>query len=136
MGGYPDLHNYLLAHMDRPVRPDLAELPGIKRAVRAARFMKWGASPIAAVAMIGSIIVGVSIAPYLGVLIFLISCGTLGFLCYKLARCPRCGQLWWPSPFVNATWSPANKEFLPQEDETQSFVCRRCRIDIGLALRE
>ena len=86
--------------------------------------------------MIVSIMVGATIAPYVGILVFLIACGALGLFGLSLARCPHCGQLWWPSPFVNAPWRPADKEFLPQEDETQSFVCRRCRIDIGLALRD
>ncbi len=122
--------------MDRPVRPDPTEFPRIRRAMRAARFMKYGAIPIAGVAMIASIMVGASIAPYVGVLTFLISCGALGLFGYSLARCPHCGQVWWAGPFVIAPWWSAAKEFLPQEDETQSFVCRRCRIDIGLALRD
>ena len=27
-------------------------------------------------------------------------------------------------------------EYPPSEDETESMVCRRCRLDIGLGLRE
>jgi hypothetical protein len=122
--------------MDRPVRPDPSELPRIKKAMRAARFMKWGAAPIMGVALIVSFMLGVSIASYVGVLAFLVSCGALYLIGYSLARCPRCGQVWWPSPFVNAPWQPGSTEFLPQADETQSFVCRRCRIDVGLALRD
>jgi len=122
--------------MDRPVRPDPTEFKRIRRAMRAARFMKWGATPIAGVATVISITVGASIAPYVGILTFLISCGVLYLLGYSLARCPHCGQVWWPSLFVNAPWRPASTEFLPQEDETESFACRRCRIGIGLALRD
>jgi hypothetical protein len=104
--------------------------------MRAARFMKWWAAPITGVAVIVSVIVGASIAPYVGVLTFLISVGALGLLGYNLARCPRCGQIWWPSAMLNAPWGSADIEFMPPEDETESFVCRRCRIDIGLALRD
>ena len=122
--------------MDRPVRPDPSEFPRIKRAMRAARFMKWGGGPLSIVAMLVSIIVGVSTAPYAGVLTFFICLGALGLLAYSLARCPHCGQVWWPIPFFNAPWLAADKESFTQEDETESLVCRRCRIDIGLALRD
>ena len=122
--------------MDRPVRPDPTEFPRIKRAMRAARFMKWGATPIAGLAMLISVVVGAGIAPYVGVLTFLLSCGALVLIGFGFARCPHCGQVWWPSPFLHAPWRPASKEFLPEEDETESFVCRRCRIDIGQAFRD
>ena len=98
--------------------------------------MKWCAPLIGGVAAIASIIAGVSIAWYVGVLIFLTSLGALYLFGYSLARCPHCGQVWWPGPFLYAPWQPGSTERLPQEPETESFVCRTCRVDIGLAFRD
>ena len=101
--------------------------------------MKWGVAPITGVVMIVSIIVGASIAKYVGVLTFLISCGAFYFFGFSLARCPHCGQVWWGRTYLFAPWWPkwsGEPESMPQEDETESFICRRCRIDIGLALRD
>src|SRR5664279_4421702 len=105
--------------MDRPVRPDPAEFPRIKRAMRAARFMKWGATPITGVAMIASIIVGASSAWYVGVLTLVIPCGALYLLGYSLARCPHCGQVWWGRVYLPAPWWPnwsGAPGSMPQED--------------------
>ena len=103
--------------------------------MRAARFMKWMANPLAGVAMVSSVIVGATTVWYVGAAIFLVPCGALYFFGYSRARCPHCGQVWWPSPFMSAPWWSAATEYTRQEDETESFVCRRCRIDIGIALR-
>jgi hypothetical protein len=119
--------------MDRPIRPEPAEFPRIKRAMRAARFMKWGATPVAGVAAIVSIIVGASTTWYFGVLPFLVLWSAVFLIGYSLARCPHCGQVWWSGmgTLAVAPWWFAATESAAQEDETESFVCRRCRIDIG-----
>lgn len=122
--------------MHRPIRPEPGEFPQIRRALRAARFMKWVAPLIGSVATIASILVGATTAPYIGVLTFLVSHAALYLFGYSLARCPHCGQIWWPGPFLYAPWWPGSSHYLPQENETESFVCRRCRIDIGFAFRE
>jgi len=122
--------------MDRPVRPDPSEFPRIKRAMRAARFMKWVAPLIGGAATIASLIFVASNGWYVGALIYLISHGALYIVGYSLARCPHCGQVWWPGAFLYAPWWPGSTERLSQEPETESFVCRRCRVDIGLAFRD
>ena len=104
--------------------------------MRAARFMKWVAPLIGSAATIASIIIGVSIGWYFGALIFLVSHGVIYLLGYSLARCPHCGQVWWPGPILYTPWGPGSLERLPPEHETESFVCRRCRVDLGLALRD
>jgi hypothetical protein len=104
--------------------------------MRVARSMKWGAPLITGVTAIASFIIGVSTAWHVGILLFLVSCGALYLFGYSLARCPHCGQVWWAGSFLYAPWQPGSKEYLPQENETESFVCRRCRIDIGSAFRD
>jgi hypothetical protein len=104
--------------------------------MRAARFMKWGAPLIMQGMVLVSIMVGATTAWYFGLLTFLMSCGALYLLGYGLARCPHCGQVWWAGAFLYAAWRPGSRDYRPQENETESFVCRRCRIDIGFALRD
>ena len=106
--------------------------------MRAARFMKWGATLVAGVAMIASVILGASSTWYFGVILFLIIWGFLFILGYSKARCPKCGQVWWSGmgTLMIAPWWYSVTEFAGQEDETESFVCRRCRLDIGRALRK
>jgi hypothetical protein len=106
--------------------------------MRAARFMKWGATLVAGVAMIISVIIGVITAWYFGILAFVILWGALFIFGYMAARCPHCGQVWWSGmgTLAVAPWWFAATEHAAQEDETESFVCRRCRLDIGRGLRE
>lgn len=103
--------------------------------MQAARFMKWVATPIQGVAIIGSIILGAATSWYIGVLTFLVSCGAICLLGFSLARCPHCGQVWWPRRYLNMPRQAGENDSMPLEDETESFVCRRCRIDIGFAFR-
>ena len=106
--------------------------------MRAARFMKWGATPLAGVATIAAVIIGASSAWYFGVIAFLVMWSVLFIFGYTCARCPRCGQVWWSGmgTLAVAPWWYSITESAAQEDETESFVCRRCRLDIGLGLRE
>src|SRR2546427_11531129 len=82
----------------RPVPPEPAEYPQIRRAMRAARFMKLGAPIVAVVTMVLSIIVGASKAWHFGISALVVSWGMLYVIGYSAARCPHCGQVWW-SPF-------------------------------------
>jgi hypothetical protein len=87
--------------------------------------------------MIASIIIGASTAWYFGVLALALMWGALFIFGYSAARCPHCGQVWWSGmgTLAVAPWLFAVTEQAVQEDETESFVCRRCRLDIGLGLR-
>jgi hypothetical protein len=111
---------------NRPVRPEPAECPKIKKAMRAARFMKGWAPLVAGTALIAAIIIGGTCEWYFGVIVFTVSWAALFIFCYSAARCPRCGQVWWGDPDAAAV----------TDDETESMVCRTCRLDIGLGLRE
>ena len=124
--------------MDRPIRPEPTERPRIKKAIRAARFMKWGAIPVAGIAALASVIIGATSAWYFGVITFIVAWSALFILGYGCARCPRCGQVWWSGmgTLVVAPWWFVILESAAQEDETESFVCRRCRLNIGLGLRD
>jgi hypothetical protein len=123
----------------RPIRPLPREFPSIKKAMRAARFMKWGATPLAGLAMLAAVIVGAAFAWYFGVLLFLVTCGALFGFGYSAARCPHCGQVW-SSSFGSLSavswWVAIASHAESGGDETETFVCRRCRLDIGYALKD
>ena len=114
--------------MDIPVRPEPEEFPKIKRAMRAARFMSWGSTLLTGVFAIAAVIVGVFVAWYFGVALFVVMEGLLLIVGYSCARCPRCGQVWWTGWFDVSDCPKL-------EAETESFCCRRCHLDIGLGLR-
>ena len=73
-----------------------------------------------------AIIVGGTTEWYFGVGVLVVSLPFF-ILGYLAARCPHCGQVWWGSP----RWMSD-----VGTDETDTMVCRRCRLDIGLGLRE
>jgi hypothetical protein len=54
----------------RPIRPEPSECPKIKKAMRAARFMKWGATPLSGLALLAAVIIGVTSEWYYGVMMF------------------------------------------------------------------
>ncbi len=88
--------------------------------------------------MIVAVLVGKFMIWYLGLAIFLLSQLALIIFGYSSARCPRCGQVWWSGMGTIAAvggWF-AVAESAEQEDETESFVCRRCRLDLGLGMRD
>ena len=122
--------------MDRPVQPEAAECAQIKRAMRAARFMKWGATPVAAIGVLVAVLIGAYTAWYFGLLALLVAWGTLYILGYACARCPRCGQVWWSGYGMLGVQWWYSAESAAKADETESFVCRRCRLDIGGGLGE
>jgi hypothetical protein len=106
--------------------------------MRAARFMKWIAVPRAWLAVILAIIIGVGSEWYFGVGFFVVTLTVLFVVGYSKARCPRCGQVWGSSmgALTFAPWWAIADEAAEVGDETETFVCRRCRLDIGLGLRE
>ncbi len=114
-------------HNERPIRPEPDEIPKIKSAMRVARIMKWGTRPVSGLMGIVVLLIAVNhpwyiaAAWYVGILSPLILFGRL------FGRCPRCGKTWGSQgPF---------RLFYESEDETESMVCGRCRLDIGLGLR-
>ena len=124
--------------MDRPIPPEPEERPKIRKAMRAARFMKWWATPIAGIIFLLSVLFGMFVTWYVGVAIFVIAQGVLFIVGYSVARCPHCGQVWWSGMGTIAVvggWLAIAEE-AARENETESFVCRRCRLDIGLGLRD
>jgi hypothetical protein len=100
--------------------------------------MKWYATPISGLTLVFSILAGMVVAWYVGVVILILSWGVLFIIVgYWLARCPRCGQVWWDgmggTGFMG--WL-GPRELTPLKDETETLVCRRCRLDIGLGLED
>ena len=118
----------------RPIRPDRTEHSKIRKAFRAATFMKWGSVPLVGIAAIIALLIGSSSQWYLGLGFLLLAWAALLIFGFSKARCPRCGQVWWSRTgmFVVSPWLI----LFGGEDETDSFVCRRCNLDIGYGLRE
>ena len=116
----------------RPVPPEPEERRKIKRAMRAARIMKGVAPIVAGLGLLAAIIVGRKSEWYFGVAVFAAICSPFFIFGYSAARCPRCGQVWWAEGMLRVGYGG----YPPTEDETGSLVCRRCRLDIGLGLRE
>jgi hypothetical protein len=117
-----------------PIRPDRSEYPRIRKAFRAATFMKWGSVPLMGIALLVAWLIRYSSPGYSGLVFLLLAWGALLGFGYAMARCPRCGQVWWSKTamFVIAPWLIL---FGGGEDETDSFVCRRCHLDIGNGLK-
>ncbi len=95
--------------------------------------MKWGAPLVTGLGLLAAIIVGRTSEWYFGVAVIVVIWATFFIWGYSAARCPHCGQVWWSA--VGAL-RVGYGGYAPTEDETESMVCRRCRIDIGLAMRE
>lgn len=121
----------------RPIRPEKSEIPRIKKAFRTARFMKWAGTPLAWLLVIVSIAIGAGTHWAIGWTFGILSWATLFIYGYSRARCPRCGQIWYSkmSGLTFAPWYIVAAGAATDEDETESFVCRTCRLDIGPALK-
>jgi hypothetical protein len=117
-----------------PVRPEPSDLPQIKRAFRAARFMRWSSLPVLVASGVFSSFIGHLTAWQIGLALFLLTLVTTMIIGYNKARCPNCGQVWGVGvvPWLGIGGGITRLEV----DETETLVCRRCRLDIGPALRE
>src|SRR3954454_2852763 len=111
-----------------PIPPAPTEHAKIKKAFRAATFMKWGSVPLMGTALLVARLIRYSFGGYSGLIVLLLAWGALLGLGYTMARCPRCGQVWWSrtAMFIIAPWLI----LFGRQDETDSFVCRRCHLDI------
>jgi hypothetical protein len=120
----------------RPVRPEPSEYPNIRKAFRAAKFMKWWSMILLGFTAFLSFVVGRYTVWYLGLGLLLILWGVLLIAGYSKARCPHCGQIWWSSRTTLLFIVPILLLFMGEDlDETESYVCRRCRLDIGYGLK-
>jgi hypothetical protein len=118
----------------RPIRPDRAEYAAIRKAFRAATVMKWGSVPLILFAgLVAVLVASYSSHRYFGLGILLLAYAVVVFG-HLRARCPRCGQIWWSRTGMFLV-VPVLILF-GGEDETDSFVCRRCGLDIGFGLRK
>ncbi len=85
--------------------------------------------------MIAAIFIGMRAAWYIGVIAFIIVWAALFIFASACARCPHCGQIWGRLGDFGAWWFMFGQQ-AADKDETESFVCRRCRLDIGYGLRD
>src|SRR5271157_680086 len=107
----------------RSIRPDRAEHAMIRKAFRAATFMKWCSVPLMGIALVGALLTGSFLGRYFGLGFLLVAWAALLGFGYTMARCPRCGQVWWSrtAMFLVCPWLI----LFGGDDETDSFVCRR-----------
>jgi hypothetical protein len=121
----------------RAVRPEPEECLKIRQAMRVARFMKWIAVPVAWLAALIGLMLTLGSSWRLGLGIIVLAWGMLFGLGTAMARCPRCGQVWW-SRMTTVTFTPwsAVVDRMLDPGETESLVCRRCYLDIAVGLRE
>ena len=102
--------------MNRPVNPEPDECPKIKRAFKFARIIGgWGGWLFARLVIAVVLIVGVWTRWYYGLALFVVLYSCL-LAVRRQSRCPHCGSRW-------------------TSEELESFVCRECRLNIGLGLR-
>jgi hypothetical protein len=120
----------------RTIPPERGEFPKIRRAFRAATFMKWASVPLLGVAAILAVVIGASSGWRVGLAFYLLAWAVLFVAGYSRARCPRCAQVWWSwmGMLTLAPWWLVAAG--AGQDETDSFVCRRCGLDIGMGLKE
>jgi hypothetical protein len=115
--------------MDRPIRPEPADLPQIKKAFRAAQRMRWLPGLAGLVFAAPSCAIGSRTNWQIGLGFFLIMEASVTVAGYQTARCPKCGQVWG----IGALWCVGSSG---RANELGTFVCRKCRLDIGLGLRD
>jgi hypothetical protein len=107
---------------DRPINPEPSEYPKIKKAFRAAEFSRGIGIFFVFAIIAGSIFVGLISGWFIGVAVFVVAQGSIQWFVLSSARCPRCGYSWGRGRFGG--------------NETETFVCGRCRLNIGMGLRE
>lgn len=115
--------------MDRPVRPEPADVPQIKRAFRVARRMQWLPLLTGLPCGLGACFIGSFTSWYIGLSVFVIVQSAVMAVGFSLARCPKCGKVWG----ISELWRVG---ILGEADnELETLVCQRCRLDIGFGLR-
>src|SRR5947208_1394149 len=110
--------------MDRPIPPEPADIPQIKRAFKAARRTQWLPAVVGLVCAPGAWLIGTVTTWYIGLaLVFAVEALVIVIGC-TASRCPKCGRCWGTGGIGGI------------ETELTTLVCRRCRLDIGPGLRD
>jgi hypothetical protein len=119
------------------VIPQTIEGRRIKSAYKAARFMKWRSVALALIAVMITLILWLSTHWYIGLAFLVLSWAALFVAGYSLARCPKCGQVWWSwlALLTIAPWWLVLMGSAEMDDETESLKCRKCKLEIGPALK-
>jgi hypothetical protein len=104
-------------------------MPQIKKAFRAAQRMRWLPGLAGLVFAAPACVIGSLTSWQVGLGFFLILEASVMAAGYQAARCPKCGQVWG----LGVVWWIGSSASV---SELGTFVCRRCRLDIGLGLRD
>jgi len=107
----------------------------VRRALRMARVMKWVFPLTPLLVMLVSMIVALlmrSTGPILvGFIIAIPGCIIAYFIGIQFCRCPKCGQSWWSPISMGMGWLSLIMYTEMDGDETDSFRCRNCGLEIG-----
>src|SRR5258705_6069319 len=114
----------------RPIPPDPNEHRRIRKAYRAAVIADWTGRPMALISLVSALLTWRAFGTLWAVIVLAVPWALFLGIAFGLARYPRCGQRW-SLPAGGAGLTNTSDP----EAETESFVCRRCRVHIGLALR-
>lgn len=91
--------------------------------------MRWVPALVGVVCVPLACFIGSLTTWYVGLGLYLVFVATTTAIGYSAARCPKCGQVWGIGVFWWAGYCGA-------ANELGTFVCRSCRLDIGLGLRD
>jgi predicted nucleic-acid-binding Zn-ribbon protein len=111
----------------------------VQRAFQMARTMKWAFPffPLFVVLVTGLTALvarNMSIA-IIGLIVALIGSIGVYLLGIQLGRCPKCGQYWWSSISMGMGWLSMMMQVEIGPDETETYTCRKCGLEIGPHLR-
>lgn len=101
--------------------------------------MKWGFPFIPIVLLFASIIAAFlarnDILLVAGLFAVLLVSIALYFIGARYCRCPKCNQLWWSPISLGMGWLSIMMDEEVGGDETESFRCRKCGLEIGPHLK-
>jgi hypothetical protein len=111
----------------------------VLRAFKMARFMKWifPLTPfcVLLVAAIAALLKHSTMPILWGFMLAVFGGITVYFVGIQFCRCPKCGQHWWSPISLGMGWLSVMMYAEIGDDETESYRCRKCGLEIGPCLR-
>jgi len=112
----------------------------IRKAFIMARVMKWvfPFTPIVIIFISFSIALSMqsSICFVIGSFIGILASVAVYFVGIQFCRCPKCGQHWWSPLSLGFGWWTLMDSINAGGDETDTFKCRKCGLEIGPHLKQ
>ena len=112
----------------------------VKRAFHTARAMKWAFPlfPLFVLLLAGivALVTGNRCIVLIGFILALFGSIAVYFVGIKFCRCPKCGQYWWSPISMGIGWLSMITQAEIGPDETKTYTCRNCGLEIGPHLRK